>query len=832
MPPYSGTLFSHIHNRGVFSAHWLEHRLEPEPDWKERADEAADALTTLAQLWAVEKKRVDRYGNEQGLEVGFIQPVMKVLGWKLKYQTHLHGREPDYALFLTDADLDAARGVEHTSAAFWTPAAVVADAKKWDLPLDKKLGASGKKEYPPEQIEWYLDRSRKDFGILTNGKLWRLVPRELGPHQRRFQTYYEVNLAAILDDHAGAGGLSFEAAEDFRRFFLFFGPVGYVVKDGRKPLVRRAVEGSSEYRLGVSEGLKEKAFEALRIAIEGCLAFAPNDLQVKGTKFAAYTKAVEPFRQLADLWTADAAGQTVDAAHYADAAGNVDRPKKFTAVTGEEWFTAASKFAGGKLSGFHWDLAFPEVFCDDSGPVDGGGFDAVIGNPPYEVLSEKESGVDPTDLKTFVGNVPTSGPAVRGKQNLYKLFICRALDVLRDAGRFGFIVPMPLLGDDQAVGVRRHMVKVGEFTAVEAFPHKDNPKKRVFADAKLSTTVFGYVKGAPRDGGRAFRSRVHPENWVVDNSPSLMLRTADVSLYDPDNFTIASCGQEDWDLAVRLIKSGRMVRLRQSVEFFQGEVNETNARAAGQLTTLGNGKLVVRGAGICRYVTRHASQQGEHGELYLDVDAFLKDREPGTKAFHHKHRRIGWQESSPQNNFRRIIAASIPAGEFCNHTVNYLPEHTSRLPLEFVLGLLNSTLADWYFRLGSTNAHVSHYQLYNLPCPHFRDTATASERVVGKKTVEALAAGKTDAALSAVSPLLETAPFSPVVQEVVVAAVERIITAETNRGEMSRSDRSALSPAAQPFQDILDAVFFKLAGLTPAEVAGLRNRYEAMKKVK
>jgi hypothetical protein len=67
---------------------------------------------------------------------------------------------------------------------------------------------------------------------------------------------------------------------------------------------------------------------------------------------------------------------------------------------------------------------------------------------------------------------------------------------------------------------------------------------------------------------------------------------------------------------------------------------------------------------------------------------------------------------------------------------------------------------------------------------------------------------------------------------VVVAAVDQIVKAETDRGEMSRSDRSALSAGAQPYQDFLDAVFFRLAGLTPAEEAALRQRYEEMKKVK
>ena len=86
--------------------------------------------------------------------------------------------------------------------------------------------------------------------------------------------------------------------------------------------------------------------------------------------------------------------------------------------------------------------------------------------------------------------------------------------------------------------------------------------------------------------------------------------------------------------------------------------------------------------------------------------------------------------------------------------------------------------------------------------------------------------------ITLLTPLLETAPFSPVVRDAIVAAVDRIIDTESKRGEISRAERSALSAQGQPFQDFIDALFFLMAGLTAAEVAGLRARYETMKKVK
>ena len=96
--------------------------------------------------------------------------MFEAIGWTACYQTYLRGCRPDYALFLTGGDLDAALTAGRQSPEFWEAAAVVADAKRWELSLDRPEGSGASREFPPEQIEWYLDRSRKDFGLLTNGR--------------------------------------------------------------------------------------------------------------------------------------------------------------------------------------------------------------------------------------------------------------------------------------------------------------------------------------------------------------------------------------------------------------------------------------------------------------------------------------------------------------------------------------------------------------------------------------------------------------------------------------------------------------------------------------
>lgn len=274
---------SPLRNSDFLSNHWLEHCLPLEPEWREHVVAARNALDRLLPLWRVERERVHLYGDEAGLEEKFIQPVFEALGWRLKYQPYLSGREPDYALFLDDAGLDAAIAAGRRDPDFWSHGAAVADAKAWHVSLDRPVREGSRREYPPEQIEWYLNRSLRYYGILTNGRLWRLVPRTLGPAKPRFETYLEIDLPALLDGlmpandqlELGPGGAELDT---FLRFFLLFSPLGFAETEGRKPLLARAVEGSSEYSLGVGEELKDRVFEALRLCVEGFIKHAPNDL--------------------------------------------------------------------------------------------------------------------------------------------------------------------------------------------------------------------------------------------------------------------------------------------------------------------------------------------------------------------------------------------------------------------------------------------------------------------------------------------------------------------------------------------------------------------------
>ena len=106
---------------------------------------------------------------------------------------------------------------------------------------------------------------------------------------------------------------------------------------------------------------------------------------------------------------------------------------------------------------FHWELAFPEVFFDAGGrPRADAGFDAVIGNPPWDMLradlgsrADRES--DARDaIRRCCASFGASGIyryQGDGHPNRYQLFVERAFQLARSGGRVGLIVPAGLGSD-------------------------------------------------------------------------------------------------------------------------------------------------------------------------------------------------------------------------------------------------------------------------------------------------------------------------------------------------------------------------------------------------
>jgi hypothetical protein len=524
----------------------------------------------------------------------------------------------------------------------------------------------------------------------------------------------------------------------------------------------------------------------------------PKDIETKKLLDQELEKLKQPFRMAASVWTASLFGE--DASDY------------FAVLSNSELARERESTAARDYSFFHYEIEFPEIWFTANGDSRAdSGFTAVIGNPPYDVVAGKEVGRDLSREIAYFRFMPIFAAAIRGKTNLYKLFISAALNLLSRSGRFSFIVPMALLGDDQALGVRTAILS-SRPVGFEVFPQKDDPERRVFREAKLSTTIFLVSPSSP---STSFWVRTHKGRDIEDASPMLKLKRTELELLDSTNLPIPTCTQRDMDITLAILRRP-IARLGDLAKSKQGEVNETVHR--GFLRPSGRDPIL-RGASITMYCVRSASQ-GE--DLYIDAQGFLAASEPDGKQRDSQFERVGFQRSAPQNNFRRLIAAVIPKGRFCFDTVSYVTSKDTDLDLRFVTAYLNSEIADWYFRITSSNSKVNEYQFNSLPLPKPAPPSNIRwEPLFDSEDWDGLREALTGAC--------DTPGTLPAdVISALGACSGKISRFEKSRALTRRSDRAKLGTEAAAIQTIVDAVFFKAFGLTDAEAAYVRQRRTEM----
>lgn len=124
----------------------------------------------------------------------------------------------------------------------------------------------------------------------------------------------------------------------------------------------------------------------------------------------------------------------------------------------------------------NWQEKFPEVFAQ-------GGFDVIIGNPPY--------------IKEFVNKGVFddlhNNPYYQGKMDIWTMFGCVSIDLLKQDGFVSFIAPNNWVSNAGASIMREKVL-----CEVEIVDYVDFGDYKVFEDAGIQTMIYVFTKRAPR----------------------------------------------------------------------------------------------------------------------------------------------------------------------------------------------------------------------------------------------------------------------------------------------------------------------------------------------
>ena len=500
---------------------------------------------------------------------------------------------------------------------------------------------------------------------------------------------------------------------------------------------RRHARSETTLPLFGDEAVSHALREALPIRFS--LETAPTDtveqVRAKERAFARLTgrgAALSRWKRVAHLWCAawfagdrqaapaSAFGSLSDAALTGRSA--------LTPRTAERYLDVADAIGEARRL-FHWELEFPEVFFDrDGARLPDAGFDAVIGNPPWDMIradqgaadARSRARLDMTPVIRFTRDAGVYTAQSDGHANRYQLFVERAIALTRRGGRFGLVLPSGLATDHGSAALRRMLLSQ---CRVDAIVGMDNHRGVFPIHRGVRFLLVTASAGAPTgriacrldvDDPAALESigeASSDDRFPVWLSPALLERISGPDLAIPNLRTAA-------DLAI-VERAASLYRPLGSAQGwgvrFGRELNASDDRGAFRP----RGLPVVEGKHLEPF---HASLDAvRHRVSPSDARRLLRsDR--------HEHPRLAYRDVASATNRLTLIAAVLPAHCVSTHTV-YCLRTPLPLPAQHLLcGLFNSLVVNYLVRLRVTT-HVTTGTVEQLPIPTAESSPAACREI-------------------------------------------------------------------------------------------------------
>jgi hypothetical protein len=226
---------------------------------------------------------------------------------------------------------------------------------------------------------------------------------------------------------------------------------------------------------------------------------------------------------------------------------------------------------------FHWELEFPEIYFDRFGRPLGeeGGFEAVVGNPPWERIKLQENeffaerdqaiALAPraADRKRLIAALPNANPTLwqdyldaraqadqlltyvqrsgfyplmgHGDTNLYAVFAEKALQLAQSVGRIGLLLPSGIATDDTTKPYFQHLVKQRMLAELLDFENREGIFPDVHRSFKFSIILLS-GKETPWESIRC-GFFLHNMRDVYDEERISYLTADDIALFNPNTLT-------------------------------------------------------------------------------------------------------------------------------------------------------------------------------------------------------------------------------------------------------------------------------------------------------
>jgi len=376
--------------------------------------------------------------------------------------------------------------------------------------------------------------------------------------------------------------------------------------------------------------------------------------------------------------------------------------------------TEISKFQPPKV--FNWELEFPEVFFNDDGTLkENPGFDCIVGNPPWGRIKELPNKEEKIILSQYFKC--GSYRLQKGNINLYKLFLERGYEELKIQGLFSMIWPATFLGESDSIPLRIEFFEKNTVKNVLHFP-VSTVYELFDRQLIMEATILTYQK-IPQDNYEfSLKTEItieearNPKQIIPLRLKRLQLKT----LSDSYQIPIFKSMENEWKILDKLAKYptfGNVNNGEPVGNIGEGHLHETIDKKF--MSEKPTGDLLIRGVHIRRYFV-DLTPEGEQPR-WVKKEAFLKHK-PSAKEVLKKNPKIIGRQMVHREETWKLHFTFIDNEFVMSNGVRWIILNINEFDAKFILGVINSSLLNWRFRLFSQTYNVKPYEIESLPIVH------------------------------------------------------------------------------------------------------------------
>jgi Alw26I/Eco31I/Esp3I family type II restriction m6 adenine DNA methyltransferase len=332
-------------------------------------------------------------------------------------------------------------------------------------------------------------------------------------------------------------------------------------------------------------------------------------------------------------------------------------------------------------------------------------FDIVITNPPYKNLKAEHTHYpDDTackrdkDMYAHIGILATKTLkySVAGVMNIYKLFIEEIIErYAKTDGVVSLLIPSSILTNKTCSKLRARIFETSGIKSIKVIGETSS-----VVDTRQSLCALLIHKGKSFKSISVCSDYCSPESPIVNVDTS---RAVDVD----SGHAILVLNHSDYN-TLRQLKSFSRIKDLDFIVNLRGELDLTVNKNA--ITAKQGQYPLIRGRNISFY-----SLIDFPSSDYVE-DQFVEN---SSKAKYIHSERIICQQIANIAKDRRLTYAVVPKDVVLGNSCNFISvsENEYGIDLYFMIGLLNSSIMNWFFKIQSNNNHINNYEIDTFPVP-------------------------------------------------------------------------------------------------------------------